>query len=63
LTTTPSSDFIKLVKPVSIQAVSGAITLEAGLSVPVVSRDDNNVRFHYGNAEYEILVDATELAK
>jgi hypothetical protein len=63
LTTTPSSDFIKLVKPVSIQTVSGAITLEAGLSVPVVSRDDNNVRFHYGNAEYEIPVDATELAK
>src|SRR4029453_6689380 len=63
LTTTPSPDFIKLVKPVSIQTVSGAITLEAGLSVPFVSRDDNNVRFHYGNAEYEIPVDATELAK
>jgi hypothetical protein len=63
LTTTPSSDFIKLVKPVSIQTVSGAITLEAGLSVPFVSRDDNNVRFHYGNAEYEIPVDATDLAK
>ena len=63
LTTTPSSDFIKLVKPVSIQTVSGAITLEAGLSVPFVSRDDNNVRFHYGNAEYEIPVDATELAR
>jgi len=63
LTTTPSSGFIKLVKPVSIQTVSGAITLEAGLSVPFVSRDDNNVRFHYGNAEYEIPVDATELAR
>jgi hypothetical protein len=63
LTTTPSPDFIKLVKPVSIQTVSDAITLEAGLSVPFVSRDDNNVRFHYGNAEYEIPVDATELAK
>ena len=62
-TTTPSSDFIKLVKPVTIQTASGAITLEAGLSVPFVSRDDNNVRFHYGNAEYEIPVDATELAK
>src|SRR4029453_6005237 len=63
LTTTPSPHFIKLVKPVSIQTASGAITLEAGLSVPFVSRDDNNVRFHYGNAEYEIPVDATELAK
>ena len=63
LTTTPSPDFIKLVKPVSIQTVSGTITLEAGLSVPFVSRDDNNVRFHYGNAEYEIPIDATELAK
>jgi hypothetical protein len=62
-TTTPSPDFIKLVKPVTIQTASGAITLEAGLSVPFVSRDDNNVRFHYGNAEYEIPVDATELAK
>jgi hypothetical protein len=74
LTTTPAmlprspkapeiAGFITLVKPVSIQTVSGTITLEAGLSVPFVSRDGDNVRFHYGNTEYEIPVDATDLAK
>ena len=52
-----------MVKPVSIQTVSGAITLEAGISVPFVSGDGDNVRFHYGNTEYEIPVDATDLAK
>lgn len=55
--------FIKLVKPVSIQTVSGAITLEAGISVPFVSSDGSNVRFHYGKTDYEIPVDATNLAK
>jgi hypothetical protein len=55
--------FITLVKPVNIQTGSGAVTLEVGISLPFVSRDGDNVRFHYENAEYEIPVDATDLAK
>ena len=55
--------FITLVKPVNIQTGSGAVTLEAGISLPFVSRDGDNVRFHYHNTEYEIPVDTTDLAK
>jgi hypothetical protein len=62
-TSTPSPPFIRLIKPVTVQGANGAITLEAGLSVPFVSRAGDNVRFHYGDTEYEIPVDATELAK
>jgi zinc-ribbon domain len=63
LTTSPSTDFIRLLKPVTVQGAYGAITLQAGTSVPFVSRDGDNVRFHYHNTEYEIPVDTTDLAK
>jgi zinc ribbon protein len=63
LTTSPSTEFIRLLKPVTVQGAYGAITLQAGTSVPFVSRDGDNVRFHYHNTEYEIPVDTTDLAK
>ena len=50
-----------LVKSVSIQTASGTTTLQAGTSVGYISRHGNKVWLHYGNADYEIPIDATDL--
>jgi hypothetical protein len=59
----PSSDIITLVKPAIINTGNRATTVPAGTSVRIISRRANNVWIHYGNADYEIPVDATDLAK
>jgi uncharacterized phage infection (PIP) family protein YhgE len=54
---------VTLTKSVSIQTPKGSVTLPGGSKLPIISRDGDILRFHYGNADYEIPVDATELAK
>jgi len=61
LTTTPSPELIILVKSVTVQVAYETITLPAGTNVRFISRDGDNVRFHYVDADYEIPVDATDL--
>ena len=58
-----SSGFITLVKPAIINTGNGATTVPAGTSVRIISRHGNNVWIHYGDADYEISVDATDLVK
>jgi hypothetical protein len=62
-TVAPSSDFITLVKPAIINTRNGVTTVPAGTSARIVSRHGNNVWIHYGDADYEIPVDATDLTK
>jgi len=64
LSATPSvATIMTLVKSVAVQTKYGTITIEAGTNLQFISRDGDNVRFHYGDTDYEIPVDATDLAK
>ena len=58
LTATPQPKFITLVKPVT---VSNGVMLPAGTTVGFISRNGDNVRFHYGDSDYEIPLSATDL--
>ena len=61
----PSGKFVTLVKPVSVQDPynGNPRIIQEGTRLPLASRDSEHARFLYGDADYEIPVDATDLAK
>jgi hypothetical protein len=53
---------ITLIKEVTVQlATGGTLTLYPGTIVKFVSRDGDNVRFHYSGTDYDVPVSATDL--
>jgi hypothetical protein len=55
------NDMFTLTRSVSIQTPKGNVELQVGSKLLITSREGDNVRFRYLDADYEIPISATDL--
>ena len=60
-TTNNGEQFVTLTRPVPIQIPNGTTVLQAGMRLPVLSRDSQTVDVRYMDARYSIPISCTDL--
>ena len=60
-TVTPVSSTVTLTRSISVKIPYGAVTLQPGAKLPLISRDGATVRVRYMDTEQIIPISATDL--